>query len=594
MELLDTTFSLQLFRSLESLKLQLFRSLRGTSKVANCQIMVSHILQCIVALNCILKSHQSPLQTTYNLLLKEVLSFISNEMFNDDGRNNRIPGTTYDSDNDELVRSEWSPLHWAVLLCDKVGMKTVQDIYDADTSALVGRSNDSVSDSSSIASSAHVLCTSKESSKEQQLLLSDFIIQNPKAFMMNHDGLGVLHVLARYSNDVNLLETIIQLAPDEVSTKYQGNSPLDILIRGRFLESDHWLKMTECLLSVDNSPEVVHNAVYNCFVNISKNHRTYSSCDEVGELLRNKAFKFIEKVLNNCKAALNYQESRGNNLLDKLFKSLQLYLPASFTFDLMILLISIDKESVRQLSGLGEPLAYYAAQKSHLQCVSFLLDEYPEASTAVDSRGHNLLHVAMDNPSEEVVSYLCSRFPEMSIQYNYQGLTPLHYYLSYIRINLRLNVVSILCGCNPQVVKLPTLPCTTGTLYQRHLFPLYLFITKYLLQDYQFTLLSPRADIFRLLLRLYPAAANVKNEEGQTPYEMGVSRGIDIYFLRLLLRADTSINPEELIRLNYQARRMALLISSGVAVYGSTNKITIWRKLWLENKDMLRIVVSYL
>ena len=75
---------------------------------------------------------------------------------------------------------------------------------------------------------------------------------------------------------------------------------------------------------------------------------------------------------------------------------------------------------------------------------------------------------------------------------------------------------------------------------------------------------------------------------------MAVSRKLDPYFLRLLLRADISINPQELFRLNYQERRMALFISSGAAVFGSTEKITIWRKLWLENKDMLREVVSFL
>ena len=109
-----------------------------------------------------------------------------------------------------------------------------------------------------------------------------------------------------------------------------------------------------------------------------------------------------------------------------------------------------------------------------------------------------------------------------------------------------------------------------------------------------FTPLSQKADIFRLFLRLYPAAASTKNAEGRTPYDLAESRFIDDYFLRLLLRADMSINPQELYQLNYQERRMALFISSGKAVFGSTDKITIWRKLCLENMDMLRQVMSYL
>ena len=105
---------------------------------------------------------------------------------------------------------------------------------------------------------------------------------------------------------------------------------------------------------------------------------------------------------------------------------------------------------------------------------------------------------------------------------------------------------------------------------------------------------SDEADIFRLFLCLYPAAANIKDSEGRTPYDIAVNRSLDAYFLRLLLRADMTIDPQELFRLNYEQRRMALFISSGIAVCTSTNKNYIWRKLWIKYKDVLKIVVSYL
>ena len=142
-----------------------------------------------------------------------------------------------------------------------------------------------------------------------------------------------------------------------------------------------------------------------------------------------------------------------------------------------------------------------------------------------------------------------------------------------------------MCSSDPQVVMLPT----TGTEYDTSL-PLHLLI----LGRINFEPLSREANIFRLLLRLYPAAANIKDEMGLTPYDMTNSCNLDSYFQRLLLRADMSIKPQQLFRLNYDERRMALFISSGKAIFESTSKYNIWRILWLENKDMLNEVVSYL
>ena len=279
------------------------------------------------------------------------------------------------------------------------------------------------------------------------------------------------------------------------------------------------------------------------------------------------------------------------NLICKLLFYLGESLPGYFVLYLLKVFILINKESVKQLDYRGLLPVHYAARFADLSCISFLLDLYPESITAMTNPGgNNLIHCAMFNSTPEVLIYLCGRLPlpEFGHKYNFEGYTPLHGYLRYKNTLICAKMVSIICDNCPDVVKLPT-----GTAGSQ--LPLHLFITT--MRQKIFEPVSPEADVFRLLLRLYPAAANMKRKNGNglnSYYEAGLC-GMNTYFLRLLLRADMSINPQHLFHYNYQERRMALFISSGKAIFGgSAIKAGIWRKLWMEKKDLLREVVSYL
>ena len=262
---------------------------------------------------------------------------------------------------------------------------------------------------------------------------------------MESNGLGVLHVLARYSNDLNLLQTIIQLAPNEVFESYEEMTPLDILTRERFLESDKWLEMVECLLALDNSPSVVYNVVAASFDNMRDNSLLYSSQDGEGELLRSKCIKFIEKVLRNCPAAVTYQTDGKYGLLCLLFELVENYLPECFVLDLMKLIVSIDKQVVRLLTSYGSLPIHFAAWYGGISCVSFLLNEYPESATAVNNIGSNILHCAIHQSLDEVIIYLLGRFPELSLQYNNDGILPFH---NYIRFGTHHNMSIVSTFCN--------------------------------------------------------------------------------------------------------------------------------------------------
>ena len=120
--------------------------------------MMTHILECIMALHYISKDkQQSPLQSAYNIVFKEALLFTSLALFDDSKRDGRedylLQAVAPSSSNDEKL--SWFPLSWAVLLCDKVGEKVIQDIYSTDPMALCRKH---FIKPFIVASPAHLLC----------------------------------------------------------------------------------------------------------------------------------------------------------------------------------------------------------------------------------------------------------------------------------------------------------------------------------------------------------------------------------------------------------------------------------------------------
>ena len=90
-----------------------------------------------------------------------------------------------------------------------------------------------------------------------------------------------------------------------------------------------------------------------------------------------------------------------------------------------------------------------------------------------------------------------------------------------------------------------------------------------------------------------PAAAGTEDRAGMTPYDLAaMGRSNSPWLLRLLLRACPALDPDELHRLNYAERRMALFLSERAIT--ATMKPTIFARLRFENKDIVKKIVSFL
>lgn len=85
------------------------------------------------------------------------------------------------------------------------------------------------------------------------------------------------------------------------------------------------------------------------------------------------------------------------------------------------------------------------------------------------------------------------------------------------------------------------------------------------------------ADCFRYLLNIYPAAAGIKDDKDTSVYDMAVKNELDVYFIRLLLNADHTIEPEKRRDLNYAARKQAMFLAYRALTISL--EASIWNKL---------------
>jgi ankyrin repeat protein len=235
-----------------------------------------------------------------------------------------------------------------------------------------------------------------------------------------------------------------------------------------------------------------------------------------------------------------------------------IYLQGELGIAVLSLFLRKNSEGVKSISDGFLPI-HYAASNSSLDVIKFLLKVHPESLTMVTSGqgtvvGRTLLHLASQNESnianaKAIVEHLCKLCPVVvHMKYN-EDLTPLHLSLCS-QGKLNMEVVKILCNTDESVVRDKCTP-TAVTSSRSQQLPLHLLIRF----KPPSTEVSDEGDYFRLFLKLCPASAGVKDGYLKTPYDLAVSKGLSVYFIRLLLNCDPTIDPVQRCNLNYAARR---------------------------------------
>jgi hypothetical protein len=266
------------------------------------------------------------------------------------------------------------------------------------------------------------------------------------------------------------------------------------------------------------------------------------------------------------------------------FRSACMYLKGEMCIAVLRLLLTKYNEGagLRVMDDDGGLPIHIAARNSTLDVFEYLLQAYPESGH--DGNGNNFLHIAVwgsdSIDTAAKVQYLCDRFPFFINIKNDDDMTPLQY---CIENQINLSTITIMCQADETVLS----EVCTNSDYDGML-PLHLILHACHLES----CVSVRADVFRYVLSLHPAAVGVRDSQDRNTYDLAEEEDVNIYFMRLLLNVDRTIAPERRLDLNYEARRDALFLSFRAL---STNREPIiWVKLRHESRDLLRHTMSYL
>ena len=489
----------------------------------------------------------------------------------------------------------WCPLHWAILTDPAiVTEEDVKAVYTSDPMAL--QRYHRIDGRFYGYNPAHLLCV-EEITERNLSLIRYFSVCNSQAFTITASDPdkgnsllycnSALHIVCGFGHPtVELLKLLLQLDKSLLKKKRGEDdyNPLGYLSKNsNFSDS-----LMACLLDVDSSAEVIGEAICACLESSDN-----SSC----------VLSRVKMLLMANPEAAKYRHTKGTNLLHVAARNKDM--PPHVCIDIMQQILVVNKNALREMTPKGWLPVHIAARYSGVEVMEFLLDAYPESSSIFTDYSSSLLDLAVCDPEsntstmEARVKFLCSRYPAMMLQMDMQGSTPLMSAVEYGNTS----AVQMLCDAGGyEQVRVPTAhPTSDGFRFNGYL-PLHCLIHHHT-QKLCYSTIHKYADCFRMLLRSYPEAAGIKtgigNEEDEevvlnrrTPYQMAVDEDLPVYYHRLLLRAAPHLKPTRLRRLEWAEKRMAMFLAFKAVT--SQKKPVLLKRLCAENKDLVKLVISFL
>jgi ankyrin repeat protein len=548
------------------------------------------ILNCLAALRIVQieRSKHNGSETNENELVKrkifaEAISMMMSTEYDKNQDQNFII-SAFPDDSKMTDKRSWLPMHYAVVLTveNKISEEDVLTLHAANPLAMHSFSR--IDDKGN--TPMHLLCMQKKPSVS---LVRKMCLRDPQAFVLcDHSGKSALHMVAQYSESLEVLQSVLQIDHSLTKKTVNGSfenckwviiktSPLGLLCGRSEFPSFH--DMISCLIEVDSTVQVVHNGVLHCMLQYKGSSYQDTSPGSRGD----RTVILLGKLLDANADVAKYSNSN-------VFHAACYSLRGELGIAVLTLLHSKNKEGVKCVNHGCLPV-HYAVMNSSLNVIKFLLKVYLESLTMVTRNGNCLLHLALESKSDATVvnaimEYLCNLCPALIHMKTSQGLTPLHRAL-WLRGELNIEAVRVLCNTDESVVRDKCTPPLI-TLSRSQQLPLHLLIKcKPSMKE-----VSDEGDCFRLFLELYPASAGVKDGHSRSAYDLAVSKGLSVYFIRLLLNADPTIYPVRRRNLNYAARREGIFLAFRALC--SLVEPTIWAKLRHEKRDLLKRVISYL
>jgi ankyrin repeat protein len=493
-----------------------------------------------------------------------------------------------DDDDDLSNKRSWLPMHFAIAFTVEniISEEDIHVLHDANPLAMHSLSEIDEEGDPTGYTPIDLLCMQK---KPNMSVVRKICLLDPQAFVSSdHSGKSALHIIAQHSESMEMLQSILQMDHSLTKKKVIGPmagkaTPLGLLSgRSVFPSFDDMIK---CLIDTDSTIEVIYDGVRNCMLQYKKSPFQGISPGSRGH----RSLILLGKLLD---ANANVANHSG------IFR---MVCGGSFRGELGIAVLTLfhskNSEGIRAYHK-GRLPVHIAASHSSLDMLKFLVRAYPESLTMVVGRqkikyeGCTLLHLPLLDSDSYVaeatakIEYILHLCPALIHVKDIRGHTPLHCSLVFGG-KLKIECIKAFCSTDESVVRDKCTPTNTDLFYSQQL-PLHLFI------ECQSPMMevSDEGDCFRLLLRLYPAAAGIKDGRLASPYDLAVQNNLSVYFLRLLLNTDPTIDPVARSNLNYVARREGMFLA--FSALSTTLEPTVWVKLRDEYKDLLRHVISYL
>jgi hypothetical protein len=430
---------------------------------------------------------------------------------------------------------------------------------------------------------AHILCMQKQ---PKISVVRYFCVRDPKAFALcDQKGRCALHLVAQYSESVELLQYILQMDSkmaikhfDESGTG-EETTPLGLLCRRLEFPFPTFDKMVSSLIEVDSTVEVINNGMLDILW-------SFEGCldqDILPGSRGEKSLILLGNLLNANPTVVKYQNSQVFHVACECLRG-------KLGVSVLSLFLSKDSTLVADVYEGSLPI-HVAACHSCLDVLKFLHKARPELISALAEDGENSLHLALIGKSPDLaeanlkVQYLCEQCPALINVKSNLGISPL-----YLALDFDLGCAKYLCDIDESLVR-EKCAAQSGRL-PLHVFILFLHAVYKGSRNSTLSEVSDKGDCFRLLLRLYPAAAGIKDDRLKTAYDTAVKKKISVYFIRLLLAADPALDPVKRRDLNFEARRQGMFLA--FRALSSNADLIILAKLRFEDRDLLQHVISYL
>ena len=636
--------------------MSLLKNVDVSQLVKDRQRLMQHIVDCISSLRfiheeyCEILSNDDAsmveISSAKDVVFLEAVSLSMNGVFSCSSRDSRVDLllNAFPSNN-----QSWFPIHWAMLSGDNIdeiiyneSPMEFQQYHQQPTPYSSISPLDIINPQESW-TAGHFLCASMNDGPNMFPRLKKLIKLNSGAFTASilPDNFTVragedyqytaLHIAARYCGNISMIQEITQLDPLSLTLRYKRRcvpvgissvvkkslDPIGLFLQFNLLKSEDWKEIANTFLEANDSLPVVTDAITGCFSYFNEDRmRDINSLVHHEECL-SEVYEYILKLLKKHPEVAFIIDSYDQTLLHTLMECP--FIPISFTFQLISLLLDYNCDMIKTTHRYSGKLPihtfveYFEAKcPGRLAIFDILVGIYPESATKTCVNGSNLIHLAGSNIL--LTTMLCKRYSQLLRQEDDDGIIPIHDYLFCFDSNYNeivMRTIIIMCKTDPYICQLPCryrdgeLELSTDDYDESdddddddenddgHTILLLHYIINSIINNKLLCSASDVEVILRLVLRCYPAAVNTI-AHSRTPYSMALhAYDFNPHFLRLLLLADRSVDPYRLHQMNYDARRMALFLVTK-AVYKDSLIVNIWKELWHANKELLKLVVSYL